>query len=65
LPLQHFLSNRFDVSGKIAAVFPARVGGMRSIRCKCAARVLPDTTPLIPMKAQTPERVRGGAVTRW
>lgn len=35
---------------------------MRRVRRKRAARVLPETAALIPMKTQTPERIGGGAV---
>src|ERR1035441_5944916 len=59
---QFFLSSGFHVGGKIAAVFGARVVGMRGIRRTCPARVLPDASALIPMETQTPERIRGGAV---
>src|ERR1017187_4696187 len=55
-------SSGFHIGGKIAAVFGARVGGVRGIGRTRAARVLPDATALIPMKTQTPERIRGGAV---
>jgi hypothetical protein len=57
-----FLSSGLDVGGKIAAIFGARVFGVRGERGTRAARVLPDAPALIPMKAQTPECVRGGAV---
>jgi hypothetical protein len=31
---------------------------MTAKRVKLAARVLPDTTPLVPMKAQSPKQIR-------
>src|ERR1017187_922584 len=63
---QFSISNGLHVSGEIAAIFGARVGGMRDIRRTSSARMLPDAPTLIPMKAQTPERICGGAVAgRW
>src|ERR1035437_8429666 len=60
------LSNGFHVGGEIAAIFGARVGGVRGVGRKCAARMLPDAPALVPMEAQTPERICGGAVAgRW
>src|ERR1039457_8392 len=59
---QFFLSSGFHVGGKITAVFGARVVGVRGVRRTRSARVLPDATALIPMKAQTPKGVCGGAV---
>src|ERR1019366_2738701 len=59
---QFFLSSGFHVGGKLAAVFGAGFAGVRRVRRKCATRVLPDATALIPMKAQTVKGVCGGAV---
>src|ERR1017187_5326218 len=55
-------SSGFHIGGKITAVFGARVVGVRGIGRTRSARVLPDATALIPMKAQTPKSIRGGAV---
>jgi len=44
-----------NISGKIAAILGARVGGMTAQRVKPAARMLPDTAPLVPMEAQSPK----------
>ena len=57
-----FLSSGLNIGGKLAAVFGAGFAGMRCVRHKCAARVLPDATALIPMEAQTVKGVRGGAM---
>jgi hypothetical protein len=60
--MAQFLSSGFHVGGEITAVFGARVFRMRSKRGARAARVLPEASALIPMKAQTRKRVRCGAV---
>ena len=52
-----------EVGGKARTVFAARVAGMDGVRSARAARVLPETAALIPVKAQTPKRVRRRAVT--
>jgi hypothetical protein len=49
---------RQNISGETATILGARVGGMTAKRVKLAARVLPDTTPLVPMKAQSPKQIR-------
>jgi len=59
---QDFLSGGLHVGGEIAAVFFAGVFGMRGIRRTSSAWVLPNATALVPMKAQTVKRIRGGAV---
>lgn len=51
------------VGGKARTVFGTGFAGVRGVRRKRAARVLPETAALIPMKAQTPKRVRRRAVT--
>ena len=51
-----------EVGGRTRTVFAARVAGMDVIRSARPARVLPETTALIPVKAQTPEGVGGGSV---
>ena len=51
-----------EVGGKARTVFAARVAGMDRVRRASAAGVLPETAALIPVEAQTPERVCGGAV---
>jgi hypothetical protein len=43
-------------------VFAARVAGMDVVRGAKAARVLPKTAAFVPMKAQTPKGIGGGAV---
>jgi len=48
--------------GRTGAVFAARVAGMDVVRSARPARVLPDATALIPMKAKTPKDIGGGAV---
>jgi len=45
-------SNGLHVGDKVAAVFGARVGGVRGVRRTRSARMLPDATALIPMEAQ-------------
>jgi len=45
-----------NISREIAAILGAGVGGVRAQRVKLSARMLPDSAPVIPMKAQTPER---------
>ena len=50
--MAQILSSGFHVGGKIAAILGARVGGMTAERVKSSARMLPDTAPLVPMKAQ-------------
>src|ERR1700678_2285507 len=40
----------------------ARVAGVYKIRSKRPARVLPQTTALIPVKTQTPKGIRSGGV---
>ncbi len=52
-----------EVGGKARTVFAARVAGVDGVRSTRAARVLPETAALIPMKTQTPKRVRRRAVT--
>ena len=53
-----WLSCGYNVSGEIAAILGARVGGMRAKRVKPAARMLPDTAPGIPMEAKQPKTAR-------
>jgi hypothetical protein len=48
--------------GRARAVFAARVAGMDVVRSASPARVLPEATALIPVKAQTPKGIGGGAV---
>jgi hypothetical protein len=48
--------------GRARTVFATRVAGMDVVRGASPARVLPDATALIPMKAQTPKGIGGGAV---
>jgi hypothetical protein len=58
--VSHFLpdiSSGLHIGGKIAAILFARVGGMTTERVKLAARMLPDTAPLIPVKAQRPKHL--------
>jgi hypothetical protein len=43
-------------------IFAARVARMDKVRGASPARVLPKATALIPVKAQTPKGVGGGAV---
>ncbi|HEX5397422.1 MAG TPA: hypothetical protein VFY06_00040 [Verrucomicrobiae bacterium] len=50
------ISSRLDISGKIGAILRARVGGMDAKRIEPAARMLPDTAPLIPVEAQSPKQ---------
>lgn len=38
---------------------------MTAERVEQTARMLPDTTPLVPMKAQSPEQVCQSRLTRW
>lgn len=51
-----------EVGGRARTVFAARVAGMDRVRGARAARVLPETATLVPVKPQTPESVGGGAV---
>ena len=51
-----------EVGGKARTVFAARVASMDGVRSARTARVLPETAPLVPVKAQTPEGIGGGAV---
>ena len=51
-----------EVGGKARTVFAARVASVDGARGARPARVLPETAALIPVKAQTPEGVCGGAV---
>jgi len=60
--MAQFLSSGLQVGGKIAAVFGARVAGMRGKGRTRAARVLPDAAALIPMEAETVKSICGGAV---
>src|ERR1035438_4747143 len=60
--MAQFLSSGLHVSGEITAVFGARVVGVRGVGRTRSARVLPDAPALIPMKAQTPKGICGGAV---
>ena len=46
----------------MTTVFGAGFAGVRGIRRERPARVLPNAAALIPMKAQTVKRIRGGAV---
>ena len=46
-----------NVGWKVAKIFGARVGRMTAERVKPAARMLPDTAPLIPMKAKIPKHL--------
>jgi len=48
--------------GRAGAVFAARVARMDVVRSASPARVLPEATALIPVKAQTPKDIGGGAV---
>ena len=50
------LSRGLHISGKIGAILGARVGGMDAERVERAARMLPDTAPLIPVEAQSPKQ---------
>lgn len=56
------VSSGVEVGGKARTVFAARVAGMDGVRRARAARVLPETAALIPVKAQTPEGIGGGSV---
>jgi len=47
-------SGGLKVGGEIGAILGARVGGMDAERVELAARMLPDTAPLIPVEAQSP-----------
>lgn len=49
------LSRGLNISRKIGTIFGARVGGMYAERVERAARMLPDTAPLIPVEAQSPK----------
>ena len=51
-----FLSSGLNIGGKIGAILCARVGGMDAERVERAARMLPDTAPLIPVEAQSPKQ---------
>jgi len=51
-----------EVGGKARTVFTARVAGVDGVRRARAARVLPETAALIPMKAQTPEGIGDSAM---
>ena len=51
-----FLSRGLEVGGKIGAIPDARVGGVSAERVEPAARMLPDTVPLIPVEAQSPKQ---------
>ena len=48
-------SSGHDIGGEIGAIFGARVGGMTAKRVEAAARMLPDSAPLIPMETQSPK----------
>jgi hypothetical protein len=48
--------------GRARTVFAARVAGMDIVRSARPARVLPEATALIPVKAKTPEGIGGGAM---
>ena len=50
------LSSGDNISRKIGAILCARVGGMDAERVERAARMLPDTAPLIPMETQSPKQ---------
>jgi hypothetical protein len=50
-------SSWLDVGGKIRAIPGVPVGGMGAERVNQSARVLPDTAPLIPVKAKTPKQL--------
>ena len=50
------------IGGGTRTIFAARVAGMDKVRSASTARVLPKATTLIPVKAQTPKGVSGGAV---
>ena len=54
-----------NVGGKIAAILGPRVGGMTAERVKPAARMLPDTAPLIPMETQSPKRLCQHRLPCW
>ena len=45
-----------NIGGKIGAILGAGVGGMSAERVEAAARMLPDTTPFVPMEAQRPKQ---------
>jgi hypothetical protein len=61
------LSSGLKVGGKIGTILGAGVGGMDAKRVEGAARMLPDATPLIPVKAQSPNRDsdEGAKGRRW
>jgi hypothetical protein len=40
-----------NIRRKVATILGARVGGMRAERVKRATRMLPDISPMIPVKA--------------
>jgi len=50
------------IGGGTRTIFAARVAGMDKVRSASTARVLPKATTLIPVKAQTPKDIGGGAV---
>jgi hypothetical protein len=51
------LSSGLNIGGKIGAILGARVGGMDAERVELAARMLPDTAPLIPVETQSPKQI--------
>ena len=59
------LSSGLQVGGKIGAILVARVGGMDAERVELAARMLPDTAPLIPVEAQSPKQTGQIRLPRW
>ena len=54
-----------NVGWKVAKIFGARVGRMTAQRVKPAAGMLPDTAPLVPMKAQSPKRLCQHRLVCW
>ena len=49
--------------GRTRAILAARVAGMDVVRSASPARVLPEATALIPVKAKAPKDIGGGTVT--
>jgi hypothetical protein len=60
-----FVLSGQHVGWEIAAILGARVGRMTAERVKLAARMLPDSTPLIPVKAQRPKHLCQHRFPRW
>ena len=57
--------SRQNIGGKIAAILGARVGRMSAQRVELAAWMLPDTAPLIPVKAQRPKHLGQHRLPCW